>query len=323
MKRRSAGFVAALGLLLAAAAVPAWAAEKPYTPGRSPAVPAAPRSAAQPAETMPGPLADVDFDQRLGERLPLDLRFRDETGATVRLGDYFGRRPVVLSFVYYGCPMLCGLVQSGLVTSLRAVDFDPGRDFDVVVVCFDHRETPAMAAEAKRQALGRYGRAGTDAGWHFLTGDEAAVRALTSAAGFRFVYDAARDEFAHAAGVLLVTPEGRLSRYLYGVEYPARDLRLGLVEASGEQIGTPVDQPPALLLPLRSAHRPVQRGGHEHPAAGGRPDGARPGPPRRRAQAARGPAPEDSLTCGRTSPCSPKRPRPWRARSTPSTSSGR
>lgn len=243
MKHRSTRFAAALGLLLAAAA-PALAqmAEKPYTPGRSPAVPATPRSAVQPAETMPGPLADVDFDQRLGERVPLDLPFRDEAGTTVRLGDYFGRRPVLLAFVYYGCPMLCGMVQSGLVTNLRAVDFDPGRDFEVVVVSFDHRETPAMAAEAKRQATKRYARAGTDGGWHFLTGDEASVRALTGAAGFEYVYDAARDEFAHASGILLLTPEGRLSRYFYGVEYPARDLRLGLVEASGEKIGTPVDQ---------------------------------------------------------------------------------
>jgi protein SCO1/2 len=202
---------------------------------------AAPETA-PPSSAMPPQLREVGFDQRLGERLPLDLQLRDETGRTVRLGDYFGRRPVVLALVYYECPMLCTLVLNGLESSLRALELTVGQEFEVVTVSFDPRETPQLAAAKKDLLLRRYGRAGAERGWHFLTGESDAIRRLTAAAGFRFVYDQAKDQFAHPAGVVVATPDGTISRYFYGAEYPARDLRLGLVEASAGRIGGAVDQ---------------------------------------------------------------------------------
>lgn len=195
-----------------------------------------------PAGAMPGPLQEVGYDQKLGEQLPLDLPFRDEAGRQVRLGNYFGQRPVVMIFAYYHCPMLCDLVVQGATGSLKALTLDAGKDFDVVVVSIDPKETPDQAKEAKRQALAHYGRTGTDAGWHFLTGPQQSILQLTQAAGFRYVYDKERNEYAHAAGILIATPEGRISRYLYGIEYAPRDVRLALVESSAGRIGTLADQ---------------------------------------------------------------------------------
>jgi protein SCO1/2 len=195
-----------------------------------------------PAREMPGPLQEVGYDQRLGEQLPLDLPFRDEAGREVKLGDYFSRRPVVMIFAYYHCPMLCDLVVQGATGSLKALTLAAGQDFDVVVVSIDPKETPRQAKEAKRDALAHYGRTGTGAGWHFLTGAQQPILELTKAAGFRYVYDKKSNEFAHAAGVMILTPSGRISRYLYGIEYAPRDMRLALVESGEGRIGNLADQ---------------------------------------------------------------------------------
>ena len=194
------------------------------------------------ADEKPAILKDIGIDQRLNEQLPLDLPLRDEAGRPVLLGNYFGRRPVILALVYYNCPMLCTQVLNGLVGALNVMSLEAARDFDVVAVSFDARETPAMAAAKKDAYLSRYKRPNAAAGWHFLTGDAASIQRLTKAAGFRFRYDKDRDQFAHASAVMVATPDGRLARYFYGIEYPPRDLRLGLVEASAGRIGTPVDQ---------------------------------------------------------------------------------
>jgi protein SCO1/2 len=196
-----------------------------------------------PAQTeRPAALRDVAFDQRLGETLPLDAAFRDESGQAVPLRTLFRGRPVVLSLVYYECPMLCTLTLNGLVSALRALSFDAGREFDVVTVSFDHRETPALATAKKAAYLKRYGRPGAAEGWRFLTGDEAAVKALTAAVGFRYAWDDRTRQFAHPAGVVVATPEGRIARYLFGVEYAPKDLRLALVESGQGRIGTVLDQ---------------------------------------------------------------------------------
>jgi protein SCO1/2 len=189
-----------------------------------------------------GVLNDIGIDQRLNGLVPLDLKFRDETGRTVSLGDYFGTKPVILVFVYYECPMLCTLTLNGLVRDLRAIPFDVGKEFNVVTVSFDPRETPELAAKKKQTYLDEYRRPGAAAGWHFLTGEQAAIEGLTNAAGFRYKYDPESQQWAHATAIMVLTPKGRLSRYFYGIEYSARDLRLGLVEAAGNRIGTPVDQ---------------------------------------------------------------------------------
>ncbi len=191
---------------------------------------------------LPAPLRDVGIDQRLNEQVPLDLVFRDETGRRVQLGEYFGKKPVVLSLVYYQCPMLCTLVLNGLLRSLRAISFDAGNQFNVVTVSFDPRETPRLAAEKKKLYLEMYRRPRAEQGWHFLTGDEPSIQALARAVGFRYVYDPKLGQFAHASGIMVLTPQGRMARYLYGLEYSARELRLGLVEASAGKIGSPVDQ---------------------------------------------------------------------------------
>jgi protein SCO1/2 len=193
-------------------------------------------------DTRPPALRDVGFDQRLGERVPADIRLRDETGRTVRLGDYLGRKPVVLALVYYDCPMLCTLTLNGLVSALRALSFDAGREFEVVTVSFDARETATLAAAKKAAYLQRYRRPGAEAGWHFLTAEAPAITALTRAVGFRYAWDEQTRQFAHPAGLMVLTPDGRISRYLYGVEYAPKDLRFGLVESSAGRIGTPVDQ---------------------------------------------------------------------------------
>lgn len=191
---------------------------------------------------MPGPLKEVRFDQQLGEQLPLDLRFLDETGREVRLGDYYGRRPVVLSFVYYGCPMLCTLALEGLAKSLAVIKFDVGQEYDVVVVSFAPGETPAMAAKAKKTTVERYGRPATAAGWHFLTGSQDAIDQLTRSAGFRYAYDEQSGEYAHASGLIVTTPEGKIAQYYFGIDYSPKDVQLAVIEASSERIGSLIDQ---------------------------------------------------------------------------------
>src|SRR6267143_3970167 len=195
---------------------------------------------------LPAQLQNVGFAPLLNAQLPLDLSFRDESGRDVQLREYFGRKPVVLALVYYGCPMLCNQVEMGVVGSLKMLSFNAGRDYEVIFVSFDTRETPDMAAKKKVAAVSRYARPETASGWHFLTGKGEAVRALASAANFRYSFDEQHNLFAHASGIMLLTPDGRISRYFYGVEYPSRDVRLGLVDASAGKIGTPIDR--ALLF---------------------------------------------------------------------------
>jgi protein SCO1/2 len=194
------------------------------------------------ANQTPGSLQGIGIDQRLNESLPLSLPLRDEAGRAVTLGDYFGKRPVVFALVYYNCPMLCTQVLNGLLASLNVMSLEAGKDFDVVAVSFDPRDTPASASAKKEAYLPRYKHPAADAGWHFLTGDAASIETLTKAAGFRYRFDEKLDQFAHASAIMVATPEGRLARYFYGIEYAPRDLRLGLVEASAGKIGTPVDQ---------------------------------------------------------------------------------
>jgi protein SCO1/2 len=194
------------------------------------------------ADQKPEILKDIGIDQRLDAPLPLDVPLRDEAGRAVRLGDYFGKRPVVFALVYYNCPMLCTQVLNGLVGALNTLSLDAGRDFDVVAVSFDPRDKPSDAAAKKDAYLTRYKRPNAADGWHFLTGDAAAIERVARAAGFRYKWDEARGQFAHASAIMVATPEGRLARYFYGIEYAPRDLRLGLVEASAGRIGTPVDQ---------------------------------------------------------------------------------
>lgn len=192
--------------------------------------------------TLPRILQNVGFDQRLNADVPLDLEFVDENGRTVTLGDCAHEKPVVLVLAYYRCPMLCTLVLNGLTQALLDVSFSAGREFEVVAVSFDSRETAELAAEKKKTYVDRYGRAGAADGWHFLTGTQESIDRLTRAVGFRYTYDSGKDQFAHASGLVLLTPEGRISHYLYGIKFAARDLRLGLVEASQDKIGSPVDQ---------------------------------------------------------------------------------
>jgi protein SCO1/2 len=197
---------------------------------------------AQPEQVQDAILREVGIDQHLDRQVPLDLTFRDETGQSVQLRQYFGTKPVILALVYYECPMLCTLTLNGLVSALKAVTFDAGNQFNVVTVSFKPSETPQLAASKKQTYLRSYGRAGADAGWHFLTGDDANIKRLTEAVGFRYRWVPEQNQFAHAAGITVLTPSGKIARYFFGVEYSPRDLRLGLVEAAGEHIGSPVDQ---------------------------------------------------------------------------------
>lgn len=202
---------------------------------------AVPSNTGAASNVMPAQLRNVGFEPQLNAQIPLDLPFVDENGSAVQLRNYFDQKPVVLAFVYYGCPMLCNQVEQGVVGSLKMLSFVPGRDYEVVFVSFDPRETPAMAADKKKSALAHYGKPETASGWHFLTGSQESVDAATRAANFRYNFDAKNKLFAHASGILLLTPDGRISRYFYGVEYPGRDMRLGLVDASMRKIGTPID----------------------------------------------------------------------------------
>jgi protein SCO1 len=185
---------------------------------------------------------EIGIVQKLDAQIPLDLEFRDETGRTVKLADYFGQRPVVLNLAYYECPMLCNMTRDGLVKTLRTMTFMPGKEFNVLTVSFDARENSKLAARAKRKTMTFYGRDDVADGWHFLTGDKPAIERLTQSVGFRYAWDDNGGRYAHAAGIIVLTPEGRVSRYLNGVEFEARDLRLALVEASAGKIGSPSDQ---------------------------------------------------------------------------------
>ena len=209
------------------------------------------RASAQYAQPPVGPvptgnstevLKKVDIEQRLNNQIPLDLRFRDEAGREVRLGEFFKEgKPVALTLVYYECPMLCNQVLNGAVGAFQALSFTPGKEFEVVTVSFDPREGPELAAKKKDAYLKRYKREGAEAGWHFLTGDKASIDALAESVGFHYVWDEQSQQFAHASAIMVATPAGRLSHYFYGIDYSPKDLRLALVEASEGKIGSPVD----------------------------------------------------------------------------------
>jgi len=192
--------------------------------------------------TVPPVLSQVRIDQRLNEQLPLDVGFRDETGRSVKLRDYFGRRPVILSFAYYTCPMLCPMTLEGMVKAMRTLSFQPGEDYIAVNVSINPKETPEIAAAKKEDLLRDFNRPGVKENWHFLTGDELSIRQVADAAGFRYVWDPSTQQFIHASGIMVVTPQGKMSRYFYGIEFAPRDLRLGLIEATAGKIGSPVDQ---------------------------------------------------------------------------------
>jgi protein SCO1/2 len=195
-----------------------------------------------PANVRPPGLKNVGIEQRLNEQVPLGLVFRDESGKTVTLRDYFGPKPVILNLVYYKCPMLCSEVLSGLVSALKILKFDVGNQYNVLTVSFNPRETPDLAAAAKAQYLKRYGRPGAAEGWHFLTGPEPSITALAQAVGFEYQYDAQTDQYAHATAIMILTPDGRVAQYYYGVEFAPKDLRLGLIQASSGKIGNLVDE---------------------------------------------------------------------------------
>ncbi|MGE3275970.1 MAG: SCO family protein [Vicinamibacterales bacterium] len=230
-KTRIRGIAAAVAMLVSAAAA--------HAQSTLPGVEDGPATPSGQAVTQ---LDGVSIDQKLNAQLPLDLPFKDETGRTVRLGDYFGERPVVLAFVYYECPMLCTQILNGMTSALVALDETAGQEFDVVTVSFDARETPVLAAAKKTAYVERYGREGTAPGWHFLTGDESSIAKLTEAAGFKYRWDEATQQFAHASAIMVVTPDGRMSRYFYGIEYAPRDLKFALMESSQGRIGSPVDK---------------------------------------------------------------------------------
>ena len=231
-------------LALAFLASAAWALAQPGQP--APAQPSYSMQDSNLKTALPKALEGVGIDQKLDEQVPLDLVFKDEAGREVPLSNFFSKgKPVVLALVYYRCPMLCTQILTGLESTLKAVTFNPGKDFEVVAVSFDPKDTPELAAAKKQTYLRRYARPNTANGWHFLTGDEKNIKSLTDAVGYHYKYDPKTDQFAHASGIMVLTPDGRVSRYFYGVEYAPRDVRLGLVEASQNKIGSPAD---AILL---------------------------------------------------------------------------
>ena len=194
---------------------------------------------------LPSQLQKVGIDQKLNSQLPLDANFKDENGNVVKLGDYFGKgKPIVLALVYYECPMLCNEVLNGLTGSLKGISFDAGKDFDVVAISFDARENEKsdLTRNKKASYMARYGRAGTEKGWHFLTGAQSEIDKVTEAVGFNYQFDQATNQFAHAGGIMVVTPEGRLSRYLYGIDYSPKDLKFSLMDSAQNKIGNPVEQ---------------------------------------------------------------------------------
>jgi protein SCO1/2 len=199
-----------------------------------------PSTTGAPAAEVPAQLRDVGFDQNLNQMLPLDVELIDEHGRMVRIGKYFGKRPVVVAFVYYGCPMLCLQSLSSLAATLGVLSENPGEDFEVVSVSIDPRETPALALEKKAHYVERSGKPSIAQGWHYLTGTEASIRRLTKAAGFRYAWDPSLQQFAHPAGIVIATPQGKVARYLFGIDYGPRDLRLALLDASEEKISSPL-----------------------------------------------------------------------------------
>jgi protein SCO1/2 len=195
---------------------------------------------AQDQDTAGGVVNRVGFDQKLGDRLPLDRRFRDDSGRELALAELLGGRPVILAPVYFRCPLLCNQTLNALTRSLKPLSLDAAKDFDVVAVSIDPEESAELAAKKKASYLERYDRPGTEAGWHFLTGDRASIAALTEAIGFRYTYNPQTRLFAHAAGIVVVTPDGRISRYFYGIDYPAKDLQAELQRARAGRIGSPI-----------------------------------------------------------------------------------
>lgn len=192
--------------------------------------------------STPAILRQVGITQNLNTRIPPDLAFLDETGKTVRVGDFFGKKPIVLSLVYFDCPALCTEVLNGELRTMKAISLDLGKDFEAVTVSFEPKDTPALAKAKRDVYAGQYGRPEAAQHWHFLTGEQGSIDALTNVAGFRYAYDSSIRQYAHAAAILILTPDGRIARYFYGVQYPARDFRFGLVEASEGKIGTLTDQ---------------------------------------------------------------------------------
>ncbi|MBI5504394.1 MAG: SCO family protein [Deltaproteobacteria bacterium] len=236
MMRRPYFIAVAVALLVAAVAGSAAA-----LPGLGQAM--APGQEQQRAGDALAPLQNVGITQRLGESVPMDLVFHDESGKEVRLGDLFGgKKPIVMVMTYYECPMLCTVVLNGMVKAFRPINLNVGEDFDVIAVSFNPKDTPELATTKKENYLKSYGRDGAAAGWHFLTGQEPAIHAITDAVGFAYRYIPETGEFAHAAGIMVLTPQGRISHYFYGIEYSSRDLRLALVEAAGGKIGNLVDE---------------------------------------------------------------------------------
>ena len=232
----------ALGLGLWALGLVGDATAQPQTPSSYQRYAGEKLDRGEPSNTAPPQLKDVTFKQRLNDTLPLDAMFTDEAGRPVALGDYFGGKPVVLAFVYYSCPMLCTQVMNGISSALKVLPFQAGEDFDVVLVSFDPRDTPAIAAEKKQAHLTYWSAENTATAWHFLTGDEATIRRVTSAAGFNYRWDEPTAQFAHVSGVLVVNPDGKLSRYFYGVEYSPKDLRLALVDSGQGKVGSAIDE---------------------------------------------------------------------------------
>ena len=195
-----------------------------------------------PANVRPPYLMNVGIEQHLDGQIPPDLAFVDDSGRPVKLGDYFGKKPLILNLVYYNCPMLCGEELAGLSSAMKVVKFDVGKEFDILTVSFNPKETPTLAASKKQEYVKRYGRPNAAAGWHFLTGPAESINALATAVGFQYQYDESKNQYAHATAIMVLTPQGRISRYFYGIEFPPKDLRMGLVEASQGKIGNAVDQ---------------------------------------------------------------------------------
>ncbi len=194
---------------------------------------------------MPTVLKNVGIEQKLNGQLPLEAQFKDEDGNTVKLGDYFGKgKPVVLALVYYECPMLCNEVLNGLTGSLKGISFDAGKDFDVVAISFDARENEKadLAKNKKAGYMARYGRANAETGWHFFSGTQSEIDKVTNAVGFNYQFDEVTNQFAHAGGVMVITPEGKLSRYFYGIDYSPKDLKFGLMESAQNKLGNPAEQ---------------------------------------------------------------------------------
>ncbi len=201
----------------------------------------APFTASAQQVTTPAILNKVGITQNLNVQVPPDLAFRDEAGKSVKIGDYFGKKPIVLSLVYFDCPALCTEVLNGQLRTMRAISLDLGKDFEAITVSFEPKDTPALAKAKRDVYAGQYDRPGAVDHWHFLTGEQPSIDALTNVVGFHYAYDSAIRQYAHAAAILVLTPDGRIDRYFYGVQYPARDFRLGLVEASEGKIGTVTD----------------------------------------------------------------------------------